>query len=288
MPNLIGMTLNEAKKALHDINLEIGALIYFSDPQDPDSSFVVKQNPPAINEKGDQNYIEKKQVVDLWLVSSGSYRLNFLYPSIKSNGQSILAFVPAGWKILDSAYGDMNKDGLQDAAIILQHKDSVSLVNSLEDTVLTQPRILLLLFKNPTDHKYRLAEQSNSFILKHDNSIIDDSYQGIAIDKGILKIDFHIFHNRGSWYTTSSTYKFRYDGSKFTLIGADLLTIHRATLDYEEYSYNFLIKKRSYTKGNEEKGTKKTTVKSFPLPFLKTFKTFKEPYSWEIEAGINL
>ena len=68
----------------------------------------------------------------------------------------------------------------------------------------------------------------------------------------------------------------------------DLSTIHRRTLDYEDYSYNFLTKKRSYNKGNEEKGTKSTTMKSFALTSLKTFRTFKEPYSWEIEAGINL
>lgn len=217
-----------------------------------------------------------------------SYGQSFLYPVIKSNGQNIVDFVPVGWIILDSAYGDLNKDGLKDAAIILQHKDSVSLVNSSEDTVLTQPRILLLLFKNPADNKFSLIEQSNSFILKHDNSIMDDPYQGIAIDKGILKIDFHLFYNAGSWYSTSSTYKFRYDRKKFILIGADLLTIHRATLDYEDYSYNFLTKKKTYTKGNEQNGTKKIALKNFALSSIMTFKTFKEPYSWKVERDVNL
>jgi len=175
-----------------------------------------------------------------------SYGQNFSYPSIKAKGQSVIEFVPKGWTILDRAYGDLNKDGIKDAAIVIQHRDSISLVNSLEDTVWTQPRILLLLFKNAANNKYTLIEQSNSFILKHDNSIMDDPYQGIAIDKGILKLDFHLFYNMGSWYSTSSTYKFRFDGKAFVLIGADLSTIHRATLDYEDYSYNFLTKKRSY------------------------------------------
>jgi hypothetical protein len=217
-----------------------------------------------------------------------SYGQNFSYPSIKATGQRINDFVPTGWTVLDSAYGDLNKDGIKDAAIVIQHRDSISLVNSSEDTVLTQPRILLLLFKNPATNKFSLIEQSNSFILKHDNSIMDDPYQGITIDKGILKIDFHLFYNIGSWYSTSSTYKFRFDGKTFLLIGADLSTIHRATLDYEDYSYNFLTKKKSYTKGNEQSGTKKTTLKTFALTSLKTFKTFKEPYSWEIEPDINL
>ena len=224
----------------------------------------------------------------LTILFHGSYGQTFLYPVIKSNGQSIVDFIPAGWTVLDSAFGDLNKDGVKDAAIILQHKDSVSLVNSSEDTVMTQPRILLLILKNPADNKLSLIEQSNSFILKHDNSIMDDPYQGILIDKGILKIDFHLFYNMGSWYSTSSTYKFRYDGKEFKLIGADYSTIHRATLDYEDYSYNFLTKKRSYSKGNDQSDTKKTTLKTLALTSLKTLKTFKEPYSWEIETDINL
>jgi hypothetical protein len=224
----------------------------------------------------------------LTIIFGASYGQDFTYPAIKSIGQSIIDFIPAGWIVLDSAYGDLNNDGVKDAAIILQHKDSVLLVNSSEDTVMTQPRILLLLFKNRANNKLSLIEQSNSFILKHDNAIMDDPYQGILIEKGILKIDFHLFYNMGSWYSTSSTYKFRYDGKDFKLIGADYTTIHRATLDYEDYSYNFLTKKRSYSKGNDQSGIKKTTLKTFALTPLKTFKTFKEPYSWEIETDINL
>jgi hypothetical protein len=224
----------------------------------------------------------------LTILFNVSHGQTFLYPAIKSNGQSIADFIPVGWSVLDSVYGDLNNDGLKDAAIILQHKDSVSIVNTSEDTVWTQPRILLVLFKNTANNKFSLIEQSNSFILNHDNAVMDDPYKGIAIEKGVLKIDFHLFYSMGSWYSTNSAYKFWYDGKEFKLIGADLSTIHRATLDYEDYSYNFLTKKRSYSKGNEEKGTKKTTLKSFALTSFKTFKTFKEPYSWKIEAGIDL
>ncbi|MBX9785384.1 MAG: hypothetical protein K2X48_19025 [Chitinophagaceae bacterium] len=222
------------------------------------------------------------------IITGISYGQNFTYPSIKATGQKIIEFVPAGWKIIDSAYGGLNKDGTKDAALIIQHKDSVALLNSMDDTVLTQPGILLLLFKNASSNKYNLIEQSNTFILKHDNSIMTDPYQGLSIEKCILKIDFILFYSMGSWYTSSSSYKFRYDGKEFKLIGADFSSIHRATLDYEEYSYNFLTKKRSGTKGNEQSGTKKTTTKTLPLPSLKTFKTFKEPYTWEVEKGVYL
>ena len=66
-----------------------------------------------------------------------TYGQEFSYPAIKLTGRSITDFVPVGWTILDSAYGDLNKDGKKDAAIVIEHKDSISLENSLEDTVLT-------------------------------------------------------------------------------------------------------------------------------------------------------
>src|SRR5690606_96421 len=135
---------------------------------------------------------------------------DFAYPSIKSTGQNISDFVPTGWTILDSAYGDLNKDGTKDVAIIIQHIDSILLVNSLEDTVLTQPRILLILFRKPADKSYELIEQSNSFILKHDNPTMDDPYQEMTINNGILVVRFHLFYNMGSWYVTNAVYKFRY------------------------------------------------------------------------------
>ena len=54
-----------------------------------------------------------------------------------NDGSKAVDFVPISCSILDNAYGDLNKDGIKDAAIILQHKDSVSVINGLQDTVLT-------------------------------------------------------------------------------------------------------------------------------------------------------
>ena len=123
--------------------------------------------------------------------------------------------MPISWTILDSAYGDLNKDGIKDATIILQHKDSVSVINDLQDTVLTQPRILIILFKNRFESSFALIEQNSSFILKYDNSAMDDPYQEMAIKNGVLEIKFHLFYNMGSWYVTNSAYKFRYQQHQF-------------------------------------------------------------------------
>ena len=216
-----------------------------------------------------------------------SYGQNLPHPEINLKGQSLNDFVPHGWTIIDSAKGDLNKDGIADNVIILQHKDKITLIK-FKDTIITQPRILLILFKRLSDNYLHLEERSDSFILSPESSIMDDPYQGIRIENGILKMDFHLFYNIGNWFTTKSTYKFRFDKKRFVLIGTELLKINRETLDYEKYSFNFIINKQIYTKGNEDNGTKKTMLKQILISKPKTFKTFYKPYSWEIEKGIYL
>jgi hypothetical protein len=218
---------------------------------------------------------------------SVSYGQEVSYPSIISNGKTVMDFVPVGWAILDSAYGDLNKDDLNDAAIIIQHKDSIALVNG-EDSILTQPRILIILFRNSGNNGFQLIEQSNSFILKDDKSAMEDPYQALTIARGVLEIKFQLFANMGSWYVTNTAYKFRYQLGQFFLIGADNSSFHRATHDYADYSYNFLTRKRVLIKGNDNKGSKKTSSKTLTYSVLKTLKTLKEPFTWEVEQDVYL
>ena len=126
----------------------------------------------------------------LFLVHS-LFSQNFSYPLINKKAQQVKDFLPAGRIILDSASGDLNNDHLTDIAVILQHKDSVTLINIDEDTVITQPRILIILLKTNTDNSFPLSEQNNSFILKHDNSAMDEPFQELNVMNGILEIKFH-------------------------------------------------------------------------------------------------
>ncbi len=212
----------------------------------------------------------------------------FAYPNINTRAKEITGFIPAGWQLLDSATGYLNKDGLADAALILQCKDSVTIEKLDDDVVVTQPRMLLLLFKDKTTADYIVAEQSNTVILNHDQTNMDDPYQNISIANGVLQISFRLFYNMGSWYVTKADYKFRYQNGQFVLIGADYFSIHRATADFEEYSYNFLTKKRSFVKGNNAKGTKAQSWKIISLPALKNIKTFQKPFTWEVEPNVFL
>jgi len=224
----------------------------------------------------------------LTFIAASLFGQGFRYPVINVKGQQVKDFIRDGWMILDSAAGDLNNDHLNDVVIILQRKDSIAVVKDIEDTVITQPRILIILFKNRTDNSFLLLAQSNSFILNHDSPTMDDPFDELTINAGILKIKFRLFHSMGSWYIDIASYKFRYQKEEFVLIGVDLFSIHRATLDFEEYSYNFLSKKRTLTKGNENNRKKNTTWKVANIFPLKTLKTFIKPFTWKVETDVYL
>lgn len=219
------------------------------------------------------------------------YGQEFIYPSIVTQGKNINSFVPNGWKLLDSAKGDLNKDTHDDIALIIQHKDSISLVVKEfgeNETVITQPRVLIILFYNPTKNNYFLKEKSNSFILNHDNPNMDDPYENISINKGVLKIDFHIFMNMGGWGMSSNIYKFRYQKNEFVLIGADCFSTNRGSGATEDTSYNFLTNKVKVSTGSIESDEEKVLWRTLKIKKLKTFKTFTKPFTWEIEKDIFL
>jgi hypothetical protein len=232
-----------------------------------------------------------------------SYGQEFSYPVIIQNGKTIRDFAPPGWTILDSAKGDLNNDKLSDEAIILQHTDHAKLPNDSArrddgrsaDTVIVKHRILIILFKNPNNRKYDLAEQNNSFIIAgSDPSLADgpplmeDPYQEIKIEGGILQIKFGLSYSTGSWWINNTAYKFRYQQNHFALIGANYYSANRASHEYYDYSFNFLTKRLRLEMEAGEKSTKKVSWKSLDIGPLKTLQSFKAPFTWEIEQDVRL
>jgi hypothetical protein len=213
-----------------------------------------------------------------------SYGQNNLNPNIRSEGQTIRAFIPTGWKLLDSASGDLNKDGWNDVAIVIETIEKVNTSEFEEDHRYTS-RILLILWNRP-EGGYKLVARNNRFITEHDNPQMDEPFEDIVIKNGTLRISFKHFYSIGSWYTYQYEYIFRYQGNQFALIGAQMGSFHRATHESEEYSYNFSTKKRSLTVENE-KG-KRVTWNNISVDKLKTLDDPQIPYQWEVEKGVFL
>lgn len=219
------------------------------------------------------------------------YGQDFSYPILIKESQNINDFIPKGWTLLDSVRGDLNQDNYPDFALVFQLKDSVRLISDESDTLITQPRILAILFMDNSINKFKLIEQSNTFILNHDNPNMDDPFVGLKIEKNVLSIEFKIWYSWGSWWTSGNSYKFRYNQSgDFDLIGFDSWNMHRATMENKIYSVNFLSKKYSITKEEtiNEKTESKTEWKTFKLDKLKTLKTIEKPFNWDFDNEITI
>jgi hypothetical protein len=133
-----------------------------------------------------------------------------------------------------------------------------------------------------------LIEQSNSFILDHDNPNMDEPFQGISIFHGILKIDFQIFMNMGGWEMSDMVYKFRYTEKEFLLIGAEYNATNRASGETDDRSYDFLSNQEKISTGNISTNRQKTEWRKIQTGKLKTLKTFNQPLTWEVEKGYYL
>jgi len=228
-------------------------------------------------------------------LSGFMYAQKFVYPSVNANGKSINDFIPNGWTILQSATGDLNNDKQDDIAFVLQHKDSVTIVNysadndpDFNDTVIYQPRILVITFYENATRQYRKIEQSDSFILSHDDPRMEEPFQDISIVNQVLQINFHIWYSMGSWSMSNNSYKFRFQNNEFRLIGADYNSTHRASGETEDRSYNFLTKKVRIAKGTISSDNEKVTWGTFQLKQLKTFKTFSRPFTWKVESDFYI
>ncbi len=67
MPDLLGMTLAQAKLVLDEAGLGLAAVISEAGTKDTLAAFVYKQNPPRFTEQNKGVYIQSGQLVDLWV-----------------------------------------------------------------------------------------------------------------------------------------------------------------------------------------------------------------------------
>lgn len=190
------------------------------------------------------------------------------------------AFIPKGWTLLREAHGDLNKDSIADAALIVQQNDKANLKKREgmgADTLNLNPRMLLVLFRQP-DSTYKLAAKNTAFIPKeHDEEspCLSDPLmetEGVTIKKGVLGLYFQYWLSCGSYWVTNDTYLFRYQKEKFELIGYESDGMSRSTGEMTTYSVNFSTRKCSTRTGDnmfsDPKEKPKTISKSFTLAVL--------------------
>ena len=70
VPNVYGLTLEDAKAQLEAKGITLAAILPTGSITDTSKSFVYRQNPHVKNEEGQPNYMQPGQTMDLWIAST--------------------------------------------------------------------------------------------------------------------------------------------------------------------------------------------------------------------------
>lgn len=212
------------------------------------------------------------------------------YPDVSKTGRKASDFIPSGYRVVEETSGDLNDDRAPDSALVVigQSKKFLNRNKGLGGDVYdTNPRVLLILFR--VGAGYRLAAQSNTFIIAPPSPVNSEPLQSIAIKKGLLNINLELWQSAGGWGMTNANYKFKYTGGDFVLIGAERTDAMRNSGETETYSYNFLTRRVSISKGSfSDDGRGKVRWKTLGKIKLRTLKTLPVPFEWDVQQGLQL
>jgi hypothetical protein len=191
------------------------------------------------------------------------------YPKLVTQGASAEAFAPAGWRVELKIAGDLNKDGIDDLALVIRQNDPK---NVLTNTGLgvpkldTNPRILAVVF-GKAGGGYQLALENHTLIPRTTEPNLDDYLAesgGVAIKRGTLQVTLHLFSSAGGWGAGNRTFTFRFQTRRFVLIGYDATTVQRNTGKITELSVNYVTGKMKLATGSIENDESKVQWKTLP------------------------
>jgi hypothetical protein len=183
------------------------------------------------------------------------------------------SFIPENWALIQEAYGDLNKDSVNDAALIIEYAG-----DALEGE---RPRSLLILFREKKGELYTLACTADHVILDgQSGGTMGDPFESMEIRKSVLIIKF----SGGSREQWSTTHRYRLkDNSFFAVIGATYKIAEEdvaTTYDYNLLNGNLIItKKDSRNKANNK--TENKVIKLMPMDL----KDFEPDAVWAIMSA---
>jgi len=176
------------------------------------------------------------------------------YPSLPKRAASAEGLVPAGWVLEAQVSGDLNGDGIPDLAFVVRQTDPRNVIDRPgmgESPFDTNPRILAVAFRSGAAGEYVLQLENHALIPRHENPSQDDPFEnGIAIERGGLRVTLRLFMNAGGWNMFTATHTFRHRNGRFELIGYDRSSVHRASGETDDISVNYLVGRMRIASGH--------------------------------------
>ncbi|RZL28097.1 MAG: hypothetical protein EOO96_21335 [Pedobacter sp.] len=211
---------------------------------------------------------------------------NFYYPNLSKQGTDITSLTPSKWTVIDTAYGDLNNDEIGDLAIILEHNLAITEHRAYGDNSteiikeFQKPRMLAVYFKD-SKGKYNIALQNNNFILReNEGGEMGEPLKSLKIANNSLHLGFE---GGGGW-RWKLDYQFKFQQKTWNLVSANNTYYNPTSGEVSDVKYDFVIKKLKHTTGNmfARNVANQVYEEALTTGALRTFQTFKKPWTWEI------
>ena len=170
-------------------------------------------------------------------------------PTLPATAASPAGFVPTGWQIAQQVAADLNRDGRPDAVLLLQPEAPPAPPGSGR----SPERVLAVLLQQRSG--WALAAQNARLVPQVDLATQEDPLVNgeLAAGKpGSFSLSLGMTSTAGSYASAVQTYRFRLERRCVRLIGHDTLQTHRATMDTQDTSINFLTAAVLVTSGNAQ------------------------------------
>ena len=193
---------------------------------------------------------------------------------LAKEGRTIEELVPNGWDI-QSATGDLNKDGIEDFVLIVRPNDPAHIKTRDDGFEYNfNPLFLAVYFGSPSG-VYKRFKVWHDTVSGREDEYTDITNELSITPKGAIDISVSSWSSMGTAATGGSTYRYRFQSGDFYLIGEESSWLNRMTGEGESASINYLTGQKEITTGNmmEEKDlkTKKVKIKKEPLRLLGSF-----------------
>ena len=195
-------------------------------------------------------------------------------PQLAKEGRTIEEVVPNGWDI-QSATGDLNKDGIEDFVLIVRPNDPAHIKTRDDGFEYNFNPLFLAVYFGSTSGVYKRFKVWYDTISGREDEEREITNEVSITPKGAIDISVSSWSSMGTAATGGSTYRYRFQSGDFYLIGEESSWLNRMTGEGESTSINYLTGQKEITTGNmmEEKDlkTKKVKIKKEPLRLLGSF-----------------
>lgn len=145
-----------------------------------------------------------------------------------------------GWRAIASATGDLDRDGRDDAAVVIEAPDGVTepanACSADRDYSEAPARRLIVAFADGHGGYVRAADEPRVVLRSDEGGMMGDPFQDVSVQNGSVVIMFY----GGSRWRWGQTLRFRYDDGDWRMAGMTEIQIDSIYNSIIEYDYNAL------------------------------------------------